>query len=46
MRTEHQTALDLWLRSVLTHEFGFAEGEAVPEELLRLLPPDEGSSAT
>ena len=45
MRTEHQTALDMWLRGVLTHEFGSAEGEALPEELLRLLPPDEDGTA-
>ena len=45
MRTEQQTALDLWLRGVLTHEFGSVECEALPEELLRLLPPDEDSSA-
>ena len=45
MRTEHQTALDLWLHGVLSREFGSAEGEALPEELLRLLPPDEDGSA-
>ena len=46
MRTEHQSALDLWLRGVLTREFGSADGEALPEELLRLLPSDEDSSVT
>lgn len=40
MRTEHQTALDVWLRGMLTHEFGGPEGEALPEELLQLLPQD------
>ena len=45
MRTEHQTALDFWLHSVLTHEFGSAEGDALPDELLRLLPPDEDGGA-
>ena len=46
MRTEHQSALDLWLRGVLTHEFGSVDGEALPEELLRLLPSDEDSNVT
>jgi hypothetical protein len=45
MRTEHQTALDVWLRGVLTHEFGAAESEALPEELLQLLPQDEDNGA-
>ena len=41
MLTEHQTALDVWLHDALTQEFGAADGEAVPEELLQLLPQDE-----
>ena len=45
MRTEHQMALDLWLHSVLTREFGAVEGEALPEELLQLLPQDEDKVA-
>jgi len=45
MRTEHQTALDVWLRGMLTHEFGAAESEALPEELLQLLPQDEDNGA-
>jgi hypothetical protein len=46
MQTEHQTALDVWLHDVLTHEFGAAEGEALPEELLELLPQDEDNHAS
>lgn len=45
MRTEHQTALDIWLRGVLMHEFGTADAEALPEELLQLLPQDEDNGA-
>ena len=45
MRTEHQMALDLWLHGVLTHEFGSVEGEALPDELLQLLPQDEDKGA-
>lgn len=45
MRTEHLTAFDLWLRGVLTHQFGQAEGEPLPEELLSLLPQDEDARA-
>ena len=40
MWTEHQTALDVWLHGVLTQEFGMAEGDALPDELLQLLPLD------
>lgn len=46
MQTEHQTALDVWLRGVLAHEFGAAEGEALPEELLQLLPQDEDTGVS
>ncbi len=42
MRTE-PAAFDLWLRRVLTREFGTAEGEPLPDELVRLLPQDEDS---
>ena len=45
MRTEHPTAFDAWLHGVLTREFGAVEREAVPEELLALLPQDEGARA-
>ncbi len=45
LRTEHQTALDLWLRGVLTNEFGAADAEALPDELLQLLPQDEDNSS-
>ena len=45
MRTEQQTALDLWLRGVLTRQFGMAEAEPLPEELLQLLPQDEDLGA-
>lgn len=45
MRTEQQTAFDLWLRGVLTHEFGSTDDERLPEELLRLLPADEDGGA-
>lgn len=41
MRTEHLTAFDLWLHRALTLEFGAAEGEALPDELLSVLPQDE-----
>jgi len=41
MRTEHTTAFDLWLHCALTCEFGAAEGDALPEELMSLLPQDE-----
>ncbi len=41
MRTEHTTAFDLWLHCALTREFGAAESDALPEELMSLLPQDE-----
>ncbi len=46
MRTEHQQALDVWLRCILTQEFGRAEGETLPDELLQLLPRDEDNGAS
>ncbi len=42
MRTENLTAFDLWLHGALAHQFGHAEGGSMPEELLSLLPEDEG----
>lgn len=41
MRTEHLTAFDQWLSRALASQFGAAEGEALPDELMRLLPPQE-----
>jgi len=41
MRSEHVTVFDVWLRAVLAHGFDDAAHEAVPDELMRLLPQDE-----
>ena len=41
VRNEHVTVFDLWLRAVLAHDFDDAAYEAVPDELIRLLPQDE-----
>lgn len=46
MQSEHQTAIDVWLRGVLTRAFGAAEGDALPEELLQLLPLDRDNDAS
>ena len=45
MWTEHPTAFDAWLQGELTRAFGTADGEALPEELLALLPQDEDARA-
>ena len=45
MRTEHQTPFDAWLHVVLAREFGTPESEALPDELLALLPLDEAAQA-
>lgn len=45
MRTEHLTAFDLWLRGRLSQEAGAALVEPLPEEWLRLLPPDGDAEA-
>ena len=44
MRTE-PAAFDMWLRGVLIREFGKADNDALPEELLRLLPQDKDGPA-
>jgi len=41
MRSEHVTVFDVWLRAMLAHGFDDAAHEAVPDELMRLLPQDE-----
>ena len=41
MRGESRTMLDAWLHAVLARNFGEAAEEAVPDELMRLLPQDE-----
>ena len=45
MRTEHLVAFDLWLRGNLSQEAASSLAEPLPEEWLRLLPPDGDAEA-
>jgi len=40
MRTDHLTVFDFWLRSQLSREAGTAMDEPLPDDWVRLLPPD------
>lgn len=41
IRGEYLTVFDVWLRAALARDFDDAANEAVPDELMRLLPWDE-----
>jgi len=46
MRSEAGTPFDLWLSGTLSKQFGGADAERVPDELLSLLPgADEDEAA-
>ncbi len=45
MRTDHLTAFEFWLRSRLSKEAGAAMDEPLPDEWMRLIPPDKDAEA-